>query len=127
MKIIKGLSVAGAAGALVLSGFFGGGAAFASESSGASGTTSVEAAAVERRSFSCEWESGNLNFSWDNGVSSTRIYYNNHCSDVRYVTVHVYQVNGGERTVCWRVPTGKGSKLFSKGVGESVHTITRHC
>ncbi|MFC7329010.1 hypothetical protein [Marinactinospora rubrisoli] len=124
MNMIRRLSVTTAAGVLLLSGLFTGGAA-ASVSPQAGPPDSV--GTLAERSFECGGGSTDrLNFSWNNGNTSTRIYYNNHCNGVRYVTV-VIDGPAGTRNECWRVPQGKGSKLFSKALLESVRTITRYC
>lgn len=81
---------------------------------------------MESRSFSCEWEDGNINFSWERGTLNTRVYVNNHCSDVRYFTVIITDLEGG-KNVCWRVPVGKSSKEFSHGLSGRVSSIVRHC
>lgn len=78
------------------------------------------------RSFSCEWEPGDINFSWSTGTTNTRIYVNNHCSAVRYFTVALADAAGGWN-VCWRVPVGKSNKEFSHGLTGSVKSILRHC
>ncbi len=63
-------------------------------------------------SFACTLPQGSYaNYSFSDGLTSTRIYYNNHCSSGIYVRVHV-----GTNSSCWLTPTGKSSAVFEAGV-----------
>ncbi|MGW7425536.1 hypothetical protein ACWGJB_36820 [Streptomyces sp. NPDC054813] len=63
-------------------------------------------------SFACTLPQGSYaNYSFSDGITSTRIYYNNHCSSGIYVRVHV-----AAGSSCWLTPTGKSSAVFDAGV-----------
>ncbi|WP_181805515.1 hypothetical protein [Streptomyces shenzhenensis] len=63
-------------------------------------------------SFACTLPQGSYaNYSFTDGITSTRIYYNNHCSSGIYVRVHF-----GTTSTCWLTPTGKSSAVFDAGV-----------
>lgn len=67
---------------------------------------------VVRYSFACTLPQGNYaNYSYGDGITSTTIYYNNHCASGIYVRVHV-----GSSSSCWLTPTGKSSAIFNAGV-----------
>ncbi|NEB05042.1 hypothetical protein [Streptomyces sp. SID13726] len=70
-------------------------------------------------SFACTLPQGNYaNYSFSDGITSTTIYYNNHCSSGIYVRVHV-----AAGSQCWLTPAGKGSSVFDAGVT----SITEGC
>lgn len=70
-------------------------------------------------SFACTLPQGSYaNYSFSDGLTSTRIYYNNHCSSGIYVRVHV-----ASGSSCWLTPTGKSSAVFDAGVT----SITEGC
>jgi hypothetical protein len=63
-------------------------------------------------SLACSLPQGNYaNFDWSNGITSTTIYFNNHCQTAIYVTVH--DTNGND---CWLVPVEKSSKVYEPDV-----------
>ncbi|AYC40544.1 hypothetical protein AQI84_34020 [Streptomyces griseorubiginosus] len=63
-------------------------------------------------SFACTLPQGNYaNYSFSDGLTSTTIYYNNHCNSGIYVRVHT-----GSGSQCWLTPAGKGSSVFVAGV-----------
>lgn len=63
-------------------------------------------------SFACTLPQGSYaNYSFSDGITSTTIYYNNHCSSGIYVRVHV-----AAGSSCWLTPTGKSSAVFDAGV-----------
>ncbi|MFJ3762875.1 hypothetical protein [Streptomyces sp. NPDC090080] len=63
-------------------------------------------------SIACSLPQGNYaNFDYSNGITSTTIFYNNHCSSAIYVTVH--DTGGND---CWLVPAGKSSKIYKPDV-----------
>ncbi|KOV34682.1 hypothetical protein AB0420_07450 [Streptomyces caelestis] len=66
---------------------------------------------VIRKSFACSSPKGeNINFSWTEGIQSTTIYYNNHCSTSVKVTIAK-----GSGETCWTVPKGKDKEVFGAG------------
>lgn len=70
-------------------------------------------------SFACTLPQGSYaNYSFSDGITSTTIYYNNHCSSGIYVRVHV-----ASGSSCWLTPTGKSSAVFDAGVT----SITEGC
>ncbi|GAA3196836.1 hypothetical protein GCM10017688_65220 [Streptomyces ramulosus] len=72
-----------------------------------------------RYSFSCSSPKGKkANYSFTDGMSSTTIYYNNHCSKRFKVRVRV-----GVASQCWSTPRGKGKEIFQAGV----LSITKGC
>lgn len=76
------------------------------------------AGAVERKKIDCSGrpETGaKANYSWNNGIQTARVYYNNHCSKRMMVTL-TFISNPGSRRECWRTPRGKGDKLFTFGL-----------
>ena len=87
---------------------------------GVSGAATPASSAVHKEvvnpaaniSLACTLPQGNLaNYSYSNGIATTTIYYNNHCSSAIYVTVH--DTGGND---CWLTPTGKSSKIYKPAV-----------
>ncbi|WP_255945536.1 hypothetical protein [Streptomyces odontomachi] len=59
-------------------------------------------------SFPCTVPQGSsVNYSWTEGITSTTVYYNNHCSSGIYVTMHF-----NFSSECWLTPVGKGSSIW---------------
>lgn len=58
------------------------------------------------------------NYSLSDGISSTTVYYTNHCSKAFKVTVHK-----GPSSQCWSTPKGKGEDVFVAGITR----ITKGC
>jgi hypothetical protein len=82
---------------------------------GVSGAATTQEKVVSPRasySFACTLPQGNYaNYSFSDGITSTKIYYNNHCQTGIYVRVHT-----GSGSSCWLTPVGKGSSVFVAGV-----------
>lgn len=74
----------------------------------------VESAAVERESFKCKSPEGEkLNISWDPGIVSVTVYFNNHCKQKRHLKLDFKQATD----VCFTVnaETKGDKKVYTTG------------
>lgn len=86
-----------------------------------------EVSAQAAFSFGCgEGNSNRANFSWERGTINTRIYHNNHCRTAQPVRVYLRDA-AGSWSVCWTVPTGKGSREFHHGLTGQVDGMRKGC
>lgn len=86
------------------------------------GTVGTES--VHRVSFTCSKPAGQkANYSWSDGIETTTVYYNNHCSQALKVTLHRTGTPFGNILTCWSTPTKKGSIKFIYGLS----AITKGC
>ncbi|MET7297281.1 hypothetical protein ABZS79_35245 [Streptomyces griseoloalbus] len=83
-----------------------------SASAASATTASPDAAEAFRYSFSCSSPEGaEANYSFADGITSTTLYYNNHCSAAFKVTLHF-----GAFEDCFSTPRGKSSAVFREGL-----------
>ncbi|MEV4364660.1 hypothetical protein ACWEPL_59735 [Nonomuraea sp. NPDC004186] len=71
-------------------------------------TAAAGGEAVKRKSFKCASPKGKkLNLSWDPGIVSVTVYFNNHCKQKRHIKLDFKQATD----VCFTVnPKTKGKK-----------------
>ncbi|WP_433444267.1 hypothetical protein [Nonomuraea sp. CA-141351] len=86
------------------------------------------AQAVERESIKCIRPSGKrTNYSWEDGNTSTTVYFNNHCTHRVYATLHFKGPLGTEKKCLATNGGTSGKKKFGKGVAVNLAKITKNC
>lgn len=81
-------------------------------------------AQVNRESIACDKPSGkDVNFSWENGIVTTTLYYNNHCSQNQPVTVKLKEAV--VPSVC--LVTEAGTKTSVRYNASAITSVTKGC
>jgi hypothetical protein len=77
--------------------------------------------AVERKSFECASPEGEkLNLSWDPGIVSVTVYFNNHCKQKRHIKLDFKQATD----VCFTVNAETKGKKKVYTTGAVLRSIT---
>ncbi|MEV4020059.1 hypothetical protein AB0J35_57250 [Nonomuraea angiospora] len=84
-------------------------------------TAATSGAAVQRKSFECDSPKGKkLNLSWDPGIVSVTVYFNNHCKQKRHIKLDFKQATD----VCFTVNAKTKGKKKVHTTGAVLRSIT---